>query len=300
MIPILFAMPGNEAFARHMDRALGCEIGSIEVHTFPDGESCVRLLSPVRGRDVILLCTLDRPDRQMMPLYFAASTARELGAARVGLIAPYLAYMRQDGRFREGEGTTALHFARFISDFCDWMATVDPHLHRYRRLAEVYSIPAKNIQAAPAIAAWIAEHVEHPFIIGPDAESEQWAGAVAHHLGCGHAVLTKTRYGDREVSVTALTGADPGCTPVLVDDIASSAQTMIAGVGRVMEAGLRAPICIAVHPVFAGSAYADLQAAGAARIVSCNTIPHPSNAIDIADLIAPAVASMLAEPLMER
>ncbi|GIZ51586.1 ribose-phosphate pyrophosphokinase [Noviherbaspirillum aridicola] len=299
MIPILLAMPGNEQFALHLDRALGCEVGRMEVHRFPDGESCVRILSPVHGRDVILVCTLDRPDERIMPLYFAACTARELGARRVGLVAPYLSYMRQDARFREGEGVTAAHFARFVSDFCDWMITVDPHLHRYRRLAEIYSIPTRAVGAAADIAAWIEEHVERPLIVGPDAESEQWVGAVAERLGCRHAVLEKTRTGDREVSVTALCDVEAGCTPVLVDDIASSAQTMIAAVARIREAGMAAPVCIAIHPVFAGGAYDDLLAAGAARIVSCNTIPHPSNGIDIADAIGLAVGELLAEPLIE-
>lgn len=299
MIPILFAMPGNERFALHLDRALGCEVGRMEVHRFPDGESCVRILSPVHGRDVILVCTLDRADEQIMSLYFAACTARELGARRVGLIAPYLAYMRQDARFKEGEGVTALHFARFISDFCDWMVTVDPHLHRYHRLAEVYSIPTRAVSTAPAIAEWIEEHVERPFIVGPDAESEQWVGAVARILGCPYTVLQKTRTGDREVSVTALGDFGHDRTPIVLDDIASSGQTMIAAVARVREAGMGAPVCIAVHPVFAGNAVDDLLAAGASRIVSCNTIIHPSNEIDIADAVGLAVAELLAEPLID-
>lgn len=300
VIPILFAMPGNEQFALHLDRSLGCEVGRMHVHRFPDGESCVRLQSPVHGRDVILVCTLDRPDERILPLYFAACTARELGARRVGLVAPYLAYMRQDARFQDGEGVTASHFARFISDFCDWMVTVDPHLHRYRRLAEIYSIPSRSVSAAPDIAAWIGEHVERPLIVGPDAESEQWVSAVARHLDCRYMVLQKTRNGDRDVSVTALCGPDLGCTPVIVDDIASSAQTMIAAVARVREAGMAPPVCVAVHPVFAGSAFDDLLAAGAARIISCNTITHPSNEIDVADAIGLAVAELLAEPIIER
>ncbi|HEY8609627.1 MAG TPA: ribose-phosphate pyrophosphokinase [Noviherbaspirillum sp.] len=293
MIPILFAMPGNERFALALDRALGCEIGRMEVRRFPDGESYVRMLSPVHGRDVILVCTLDRPDERIMQLYLAACTAREHGARRVGLVAPYLSYMRQDARFKEGEGVTSRHFARFVSDFCDWMVTVDPHLHRYRRLAEIYSIPTRNVHAASAIADWVRENVAHPLIIGPDAESEQWAGAVAKRVGCDCTVLTKTRYGDREVTVSSLCASSGGCTPVLVDDIASSARTLIAAVGRLHEAGLREPVCIAIHPVFAEDAYADLQAAGAGRIVSCNTIAHPSNAIDVSDAIAVAVADML-------
>lgn len=295
MIPILFPMPGNEAFALHLDRAISCEVGQMEMRRFPDGESYIRLLSPVRGRDVIFVCTLDRPDEKMMSLYLAASIARELGARRVGLVAPYLAYMRQDARFQEGEGVTSMHFARFVSDFCDWLVTVDPHLHRHHKLNEIYSIPTKVVRAAPVIGDWIASNVEQPVIVGPDSESEQWAAKVAKSVGCPYTILDKTRTGDSSVSVSKPdTSAWKGGTPVLVDDITSTAQTMIAAVKQLKAAGLPPPVCVTVHPIFAGNAYQDLQAAGVDRIVSCNTIAHASNQIDLGDEVAVAAVELMA------
>ncbi len=295
MIPILFPMPGNETFALHLDRAISCEVGQMEMRRFPDGESYIRLLSPVHGRDVIFVCTLDRPDEKMMSLYLAASIARELGARRIGLVAPYLAYMRQDARFQEGEGVTSAHFARFVSDFCDWLVTVDPHLHRHHKLNEIYSIPTKVVRAAPVIGDWIAANVENPVIVGPDSESEQWAAKVAKSVGCPYTMLDKTRKGDRDVVVSAPdTSAWKGGTPVLVDDITSTAQTMIAAVNRLKEAGLPAPVCVTVHPVFAGTAWDDLRAAGVERIVSCNTIAHPTNQIDLSDEVAVAAVELMA------
>src|SRR5574338_414230 len=105
---IVFALPGNEALAASLASSLDSELGSVTVRHFPDGETYVRIESPVRGRDVILTCTLDRPDDKILPLLFLGATARELGAERVGLVAPYLAYMRQDRRFNEGEGVSSL------------------------------------------------------------------------------------------------------------------------------------------------------------------------------------------------
>jgi len=40
------------------------------------------------------------------------------------------------------------------------------------------------------------------------------------------------------------------------------------------------------------TAYDQLERSGAARIVTCNTIPHPSNAIDVSALVAEAVLSI--------
>ena len=298
MIPILFAMPGNEDFTLHLDRAVSCEVGQMEMRRFPDGETYVRLHSPVHGRDVVFVCTLDRPDEKLVSLYLAVRTARELGARRVGLVAPYLSYMRQDARFKEGEGITSAHVAAFLSDFLDWLVTVDPHLHRHHKLNEIYSIPTKVVHAAPAIGDWIAEHVDNPVIVGPDAESEQWAAKVAEAVRCPCVVLQKTRKGDREVEVSEVSVSDAwgwkGGTPVLVDDITSTGRTMIAAARRLKEAGLPPPVCISVHPVFAGSAWDDLREEGVADIVSCNTIQHPTNRIDIAGAIAVAAVELMA------
>ena len=46
------------------------------------------------------------------------------------------------------------------------------------------------------------------------------------------------------------------------------------------------------HAVFAGQAHADPLAAGAARAITCNTITHPTNAIDLAPALAQAAARM--------
>lgn len=291
---VMFPLPGNEAFAASVSGAMACELGDMETRLFPDGESYVRLLTPVKDRDVALLCTLHKPDDKLIRLYLAASTARELGARSVGLIAPYLAYMRQDSHFKPGEGAASKHMARFLSGSFDWLVTVDPHLHRHHSLDEIYSVPAKVVQSAPMIAAWIRENVTRPVIVGPDAESEQWAAKVARAVGCSHAILQKTRYGDRDVEVTAPeTGGWENMTPVIVDDIASTGKTMIAAIRHLREAGMAPPVCIAVHGVFAEGAIEEMRAAGAGRIVSCNTIAHPSNCIAVEEAVAVAAAEFL-------
>jgi ribose-phosphate pyrophosphokinase len=223
-----------------------------------------------------------------------AATLRDLGAARLLLVAPYLPYMRQDSRFRQGEGVTSRYYAALISSHYDGLITVDPHLHRYASLAEVYAVPATCVRAAPAIGDWIRDHVRHPLLIGPDSESRQWVEAVAGVAGAPSIVLEKIRRGDRDVSVS-VPDLEPyrGRQPVLLDDIISSGRTMAEAVHRVNGGGSAAPVCIAIHPVFAEGAVQDLRAAGAGRVVSCNTIGHETNAIDVDPLIADACREFL-------
>lgn len=293
--PVVFALPGNAHVAVLVARRLDAERGADPVRAFPDGETYVRVSTPVRGRHAILVCALDRSDERTLPLLLVAATLRDLGARRVGLVAPYLGYLRQDARFRTGEGVTSVYYARLLSDLFDWLVTVDPHLHRYRSLDAVYTIPASAVTAAAPIAAWVRRHVERPLIVGPDAESAQWAHAVAAPAGLPCMVLEKVRHGDRDVEISA---PDPtrwrDHTPVLVDDIISTAGTMIATVRHLRRARFSPPVCVGVHAVFADGAYAALRRAGTARVVTCNTIAHPSNAIDVRGVLADGARTFLA------
>lgn len=305
MTAIVLALPENERLANRIGAFLDLDVSDVVVHRFPDGETRVQLKRSVAGKAVVLVATLDRSDQKILPLLFAAATARDLGATSVGLVAPYLAYMRQDRRFEPGEGVSAGHFARLLSGTVDWLVTVDPHLHRTAKLEDLYAIPTRAAATAPLLAEWIASHVQLPVIIGPDAESGQWVRQVAARIGAPHVLLSKRRAGDESVALRLPDLAEcVGHQPVLVDDIIASGATMIEATRLLRHAGWPAPLCLGVHAVFAGNAYALLQEAGAAKIVTCNTITHPSNEIDVSNLVAVAVeqslqASGLSAPRLE-
>lgn len=285
--------PGNEQLGESLCRALDAPAAALSTRRFPDSETYLRLDDDVRGRSVAVLCTLRDPDAHALPLVFLSDLLRELGATRVGLVAPYLGYMRQDTRFVPGEAVTSASFARLLSAQFDWLVTVDPHLHRRRELGEIYSIKTAAVAAAPLLAKWIREHVAAPLVVGPDVESEQWSAAIAAEAGCPYVVLEKTRRGDRDVSVSAIPpGVTSGRTPVLVDDIISSARTMIETVSASKRAGGSVPVCVGIHGIFALGAHRQLIDAGAGAIVTTNSIPHISNRIDVAPVLAPAIAEL--------
>lgn len=290
---LVVALPGADALAAALAGRLRCDHTALALHQFPDGESLVRLDAPVKGRCVVLAGSLDHPDGKTLPLLFAADAARELGARKVGLVAPYLAYMRQDKRFKPGEAVTSRSYARLLSGALDFLVTVDPHLHRWRSLDEIYTMPTTVVAAAPLVARWLARQLPQPLLIGPDSESAQWVGEVARLAGAPWTVMAKTRRGDREVTVRlAETGPWPGHTPVLLDDIVSTGQTLVAAAVALAKAGLPAAVCVAVHALFDAEALARLKAAGIRRVVTCDTIAHPSNAIRLAAPLALAVRDL--------
>jgi ribose-phosphate pyrophosphokinase len=296
-VAVVIAIPGSEDHAHKLGARLGARVIAAQVRPFPDGELYVRLDAgaQVAGQDAIVVGSLyPGPAEKFLAVAFVAATARDHGARRVGLVAPYLAFMRQDQRFHPGEAVTSTYFARLVSGAVDWMVTVDPHLHRHNSLDGLYTIPTTIARAAPEIARWIATEVRDPVLIGPDAESRQWVSAVAEQCGAPYVILEKTRRGDRDVSISAPpSGKWNGHTPVVIDDIVSTGKTMVEATRQLRAAGSTAPMCVAIHAVFADAVHDELVSAGAAGIVTCNTIPHPSNRICVADPIADAARGYL-------
>ncbi|WP_298288564.1 ribose-phosphate diphosphokinase [Thiomonas sp.] len=243
---LLYPMPGNAARAQAMADALpprqAVRLMACEVHTFPDGETLVRVQPPDPGGIAVLVCTLNDPDPRTVPLLMAAATLRELGAAQVGLVAPYLAYMRQDMRFAPGQTVSARVYARLLSAHLDWLLTVDPHLHRIHDLGEIYTLRSRVLHAAPRLAEWIAAHVPAPLIIGPDGESAQWAADVAARVDAPVIVVQKTRLGDTDVRSTIPDlHRYPGRTPVLLDDIISTGRTLVAALDHLRAEAATTP-----------------------------------------------------------
>jgi ribose-phosphate pyrophosphokinase len=283
---ILFSFTGNENLTQAVASKLQAEVGTYKLHTFPDGESLVTILSDVENKQVVIVCSLNKPDNKFIPLYFFSKTAKQLGAKEVILLAPYLSYMRQDKQFNKGEGITSHYFADLLSSFVDTLITIDPHLHRTASLSDIYKAPAYTLHAANKMMLWIKDNVKKPLLIGPDSESEQWVSKAGHEIDAPYIILEKNRKGDKDVEVSV-----PDVqqyyehTPVLMDDIISTARTMIQTVNTINKLHMKPPICIGIHAVFAGDAYQELLNAGVEKVITCNTIPHISNGIDLSDVI---------------
>ncbi len=284
----MFALPGNESLANYIVGSIHADLGDTEIRNFPDGETYVRILSNVEGKEVIVVSTLHQPDAKLLPLLFLCSLLRDLKVRSICLVAPYLAYMRQDKQFNPGEAITSEYFAKLLSSHVDRLITVDPHLHRRVSMKEIYSIPCEVLHADGLISQWVKKNIPDALLIGPDSESEQWVSEVAKNAGVPFIVLQKIRHGDRDVEISApQVEGYKNYTPVLVDDIISTARTMIETVGLLKKAGMKPAVCIGVHAVFAGRAYQDLLRSGVSQVITCNTILHESNAINIGEIIIP-------------
>jgi ribose-phosphate pyrophosphokinase len=290
MKPLIFSLFNDTPLFSGIADSDVFDLATFELRQFPDQESYFKFETDVSQRELIFIDSLQQPNTKALPLLFAASTARELGAKKITLCAPYLAYMRQDKRFQPGEAVTSECFAKLLSSHFDRIITIDPHLHRHQDLSEIYAIPSTVLHAHEVIVSWIRDNVAQPVLVGPDSESKQWVKAAADSLQAPYLVLEKTRQGDFAVSINDADFSDyKDYTPVLLDDIISTANTMIASCKLLAKAGLKPAVCIGVHAVFAGDAYDKLANADVDQIVTCNTIKHTSNKIDLTPLIETAL-----------
>ena len=284
--PIIFALFGHDELTATIQKKCHYEPGKISFHQFPDKETVVKIESDVAKRIVIFVANLAHPNPKILPLLFAAQTARSLGATQVVLVTPYLTYMRQDKVFEPGQGITSAYFAQLVSSYFDSLITIDPHLHRWSSLGEIYKIPAKVLHAANEIASWIPQHVSNPIFIGPDSESAQWVKTIAQKSSAPFTILEKNRKSDTQVEISI-----PGikqymhATPILIDDIISTGMTMMETLKHLRSLNMKPAVCIGVHAIFSGNAYQELLLSHVAKVITCNTIPHTSNNIDISQNI---------------
>lgn len=287
---VIFAFGGHDNLARQLADAKSAPLGEYQIHQFPDGETYVRALTDCSGKEAIIVANLHQPNDKLLPLAYLSDAIRSVGASKITLIAPYLPYMRQDIQFNEGESITSRVFAKILSATVDKLITIDPHLHRYHQLDEIYTIETVTLSAMGAVANWITKEVTKPLIIGPDSESEQWAKTTAEKIGCDFLVLEKHRHGDRDVEIEL-----PDMrrfsdhTPVLVDDIISTGRTMIETANHLKAMGLKKPVCVGVHGVFSEEDYQKLCEAYVERVVTCDTVVHGSNGVGVAEHISATI-----------
>ncbi len=265
----------------------------VQRHRFPDGE--IQLTLPTRlPPRVVLLRSLHQPNDKLTELLLAAPTARQLGAQHISLVAPYLAYMRQDMAFAPGQAVSQHIVGAWLATLFDAVITVDPHLHRVATLAE--AVPARQaitLSAAPLRGDGLAQHRPGACLRGPDSESAQWVNQAAATHGLQHAVCHKVRHGDHAVSIALPTCDLRGQAVVLLDDVASSGHTLATAAALALAAGAASVDVAVTHALLAGDALQRIHQAGVGEFWSTDSVAHPSNVVGLAGLMAGAIKSAL-------
>src|SRR2546425_3598100 len=169
---IILGGSASEQLADRVAKEVGVEPGRREIKKFPDGETYVRIHEDVKGQDVAVIQSLYRnPDEYVFEYLLLADTLRDLGARSITGVAPYLAYARQDARFKDGEAVSSLSLAKFFEAAgTTSFLTIDTHLHRLQDVSKVFRIPAQNLSAMPLLGRYAKDNLRprDPVVIRPD------------------------------------------------------------------------------------------------------------------------------------
>lgn len=286
---LVLGFPDYEPQANKLANALDVAWDDVIIHRFPDSESKVKL--PEKLATHIILCrSLDRPNDKLIELLLVAKTARNMGCKKLSLVAPYLCYMRQDAAFSPGEAVSQQIVGPWLGELFDEIITVDPHLHRVNNLSDVLKTQSATcITASELIGKHIKRRLDNPLLVGPDEESLQWVKQVAKTHGFDYIVGKKTRTGDRSVKIELPQNDFQGLDVVLVDDIASTGQTLLAAVVQIKNGNAKSIHCLVTHALFVDNVVNKLKQAGVDQIWSTDSVNHPSNEIALAPLLAGAI-----------
>ncbi len=274
---------------RRLANALSVDFAKVNLHHFPDGESKV-VLPPDLPEQLIICRTLNFPNSKLIELLLAVETARDKGAKQITLISPYLCYMREDIAFQPGEAVSQRIIGRFLANLFDAVITTDAHLHRISRLTQaIPGIRAVNTTAAPIMSDFLKNRTEEVLLVGPDSESAQWVEAIAQSAGCQCIIAQKQRFNDRQVEVTLPPGDYHGKRIMLIDDVISTGSTLVTIASLLYKQGVLAIDALVTHALFDQQVALNLQQAGIGNIWSTDSVTHPSNILQLDQLLATAV-----------
>ncbi|RLG70856.1 MAG: ribose-phosphate diphosphokinase [Methanobacteriota archaeon] len=282
--------PASTELARETAKLLGEELLQTETKRFPDGETYFRFLDDIRGEHVVVIQSTGPPqDNNLLALLLLVHTARDLGAERVTLVVPYLAYARQDQRFRSGEPVSAKYVAEMIGrSGVSRVYTFEIHKEH---ILDCFGVPAFSLSTLPVIHKFLSGlDMGDLFVVAPDRGAERLAQGLSQLLGTEYGWIEKFR--DRESGEITISKHNldvENKNVIVIDDMISTGGTIAKAARYLLESGAKKVLAICTHLLLVGDAEKRLREAGVEEIIGTNTIPSKFAKISVAPLLAEAI-----------
>jgi ribose-phosphate pyrophosphokinase len=271
-------------------------LGDALVERFPDGEVSVDIRETVRDKDVFVIQSTAPPvNDHLMELLAIIDACRRASAARLFAVIPYFGYARSDKRHGRREPISA----RLVADLlqtagADHVITIDLHASQ---IEGFFRIPMDSLTAVSilcdALKPWLAADT---VVVSPDAGRLKMATHYAQHLETSVVLLHKTRVTGAEAHVAHLVGDVRGRACLVVDDMISTAGTIVESVDKLVEMGARPPITVAAtHGVLLGGARTKLMTLPVGDVFVTDSIEQQSERWPRLHVVS--VASFLAEAI---
>ncbi len=285
MRSLFFSIDGYGPLTELIRDAVDGETGELERRSFPDGEHYQRVVTPVAGREVVIVGGTFS-DAATLCLYDLACAVVKHGAQRLTLVVPYFGYSTMERAVHPGEVVTAKTRARLFSAVPqasggNRVLLLDLHSEGIPHYFEG-GITAIHLSGRELLCEAIREEGGADFVLGStDTGRAKWVEALANRLGVDAAIILKRRISGSETQVVAVSAEVSGRSVVIYDDMVRTGGSLIGAARTFRDAGATRVVAVCTHGVFPPGAFARLEASGLfARVVATDS--HP-NAVALAD-----------------
>jgi ribose-phosphate pyrophosphokinase len=290
----IFTGRANPVLAQKICEHVEVPLGRARTELFPDGEIIVRIDEDVRGRDCFIIQPTIHPiNSHLMELFIWIDTLRRASAGRVTAVIPYFAYARQD---RKDEGRTPIT-AKLVANLleragCDRVVAVDLHAAQVQGF---FDIPVDHLNAGPVVAKWIRSlKLTNRVFVSPDVGNVKRAQVYANMLGGEICIIDKRRKSATHTESKAIIGDVEGRNVLMVDDMITTAGTVVEAMNILKMHGVKDIYVAATHGVFAPPAMERLKDAPFTKLAVTDTVPLADRADPIKDrLVQLSVAGLL-------
>lgn len=299
---LIFSGRNSKTLATDICERLGLSLGRARTTPFPDGELLVKLDEDVRGRDCFVVTSTSMPvNDNVMELLIFCDCLQRASADRVTLVLPYYGYGRQDRKDEGRVPITAKLVANLITAArADRVVSIDLHA---AQIQGFFDLPVDHLSATPVLMRYfdsIRDELGELCLVSPDVGNVKVAEGYANRLGADLAIINKRRLTGSEVTTGHIIGDVAGKTVLMVDDMISTAGTMVKAAELVRKHGARDVMVAATHGLFVGPAVERLASSPISRIVVTDTVP-----VELGDRLAPiadrvvelSVASLLGDAI---
>ncbi len=270
----LFSGSAHAELSKNIAAYLGEPLGEVVIRRFPDGETFVKFVDNIRGRDVFIIQSVCRPPNEhLMELLIMIDAARRASAARITAVMPYFAYARQDRKDQPRVPITAKLVANLlVAAGANRVLTMDLHC---QQIQGFFDIPVDHLSAAPVIVnALRAKGLNDMVIAAPDTGGVKMAYSYAAMLSCGLAIAAKQRKNAREVESINVVGEVRDRDIVLVDDMTTTAGTLCGAAQLIKEQGARSIRAAVTHALVTDEGVEALRQSPIEEIITTDSVPR--------------------------
>ncbi|PIQ87367.1 MAG: phosphoribosylpyrophosphate synthetase [Candidatus Omnitrophica bacterium CG11_big_fil_rev_8_21_14_0_20_45_26] len=288
----------NPQLAKAICRKLGIHLDRVAIGRFPDGEIRVQIEENIRGKDLFIIQSIcQSPNDHLMELLILIDAAKRASAQRITAVLPYYGYGRQDRKDRPRVPITAKLVANLLqTSGANRILTMDLHSNQIQGF---FDIPFDHLYSINVLCPYLIQRKkkDREFVVAStDVGGIKMARAYANRLNCNLAIVDKRREDASTTHAMHIIGNVKDCDVVIVDDMVTTAGSLVEAVSAIKRAGAREIYAAIVHPVLVGPAISRLQKSGLKELVVTDTIPLPSEK-RIRKIKVRSVAGLLAEAI---